>query len=219
MYYIMYLEKYLPVEYLDKNLLEKEIPNLKSIFGVNKFIPDYFELAFYVAISQFPELKDVVIYVNEKSFDLTLQAQPKSNFLFLQKENREYVICVNNDKSKAHGVLFNDLTFDAQVGIMAHELSHIIDYLNQGNLDIVLFGIRFLGVKYRKIIEKDTDKEVIRRRLGWQLYEWADFAMYRSLSPRRHKYYKLGYYLSPEDIIEEIRTYPKLYQPSKNKPN
>lgn len=208
----MQIEDYLPEEYLNRDKLILLLPKLKEEFGKNKFIPDSLEIPFYISISQFPELKDTKIKVNHKSFNLTLQAQPAPNFIWSKKQDREYVISVNNDKNKANGVLFQDLTFDAQVGIMAHEMSHILDYLNKTNLDIIIFAILFLGIKYRKEVEKETDKEVIRRKFGWQLYEWADFAMYRSLSPRRHKYYKLGYYLSPEDVIEEIKTYPKIYK-------
>lgn len=203
---------FLTQEYIKEEEVKNLIPEIKKEFSNHKHVPTDLEIPFYIAISQFPELKDVYIDVKKKHFDLTLQAQPVPNFIFKKKVDRKYRINLNIDQKKSHGVIFENLPFDAQVGIMAHELCHIISYKEKSNLEMIIFAIRFLGIKFRRKIEKDTDREVIKRGFGWQMYEWADFAMYRSGSPRRHKYYKLGYYLSPEDVIEELRTYPKLYK-------
>ncbi len=208
----MIIDAYIPAEYLERDLLKKFIPDIKKEFSHSKEIPSDFEIPFYIAIAQFPELQQTTITMKAKSFDLTLQAQPASNFLFSTKKSREYKIFVNDDANTAHGVLFQHLPFDAQVGIMAHELSHIADYTKKTTWEMVIFILSFLGIKFRERMERLTDQEVIARGFGWQLYEWADFAMYKSSSPRRHKYYKLGYYLSPENIIEEIRSYPELYK-------
>jgi hypothetical protein len=198
-------------EYLHEEDLIERIPEIKKNFGKNKKIPKDLELPFYTALSVYPELKNTPIQIKENSFGLTLQAQPDPDFLFKKKKNRSYRLNVNNDEKLAHGVLFRELPINAKIGIMAHELAHIYDYESKTNLQMAGFAIMFLCIKARKGIERSTDQEVIKRGFGWQLYDWSDFAMYRSSSPRRHKFYKHGYYLNPEEIMQEIETYPSLY--------
>ena len=201
----------LPKENITIEEAQKLLSKIKEEFFQNKFIPECFELPFYIAISKYPEMKKTKITTFEKSFGLTLQAQPDFDFLFINNKKRSYHLNINIDHSKAHGVLFTELPFDAQVGIMAHELSHILDYQKMSKLKLLHFSVMYLCIKFRKRLERHTDQVVIERGLGWQLYDWADFAMYRSGSPRRHKYYKHGYYLLPEEILDEMRSFPKLY--------
>lgn len=206
----MEIEK--PQENLKREDFEPKLDSLREKYGGNKKIPKEFEIPFYIALSVYPELVDVEIKTIKKSFGLTLQAQPDPNFIFRTKENRTYRMNINTDKSEANGVLFADLPFNAQVGILAHELAHIADYHSKTNLEMMKFAIMFLCIKARKGIERRTDQEVIKRGFGWQLYDWSDYAMYRSTSPRRHKFYKHGYYLNPEEILEEMQSYPALYK-------
>ena len=103
-------------------------------YGQLKVLPQGYELQALIALSRYPELKDVKI-----SFEFVpITAPLESNFdiptLLRRGELRTYRILISNDTTTMFkNVLFNKMPFDAQVAMLTHELGHTL-YYHQLNL-------------------------------------------------------------------------------------
>ena len=68
------------------------------------------------------------------------------------------------------------LPFDAQVGILAHELGHVVYYERLNTLEIANWGLRYLFYdEFRAEHEKTTDLMPIYHGMGWQILEYATY--------------------------------------------
>lgn len=118
-------------------------------------------------------------------------------------ESKEYSIVINNDEN-FKGVLLECVPFNAQIGIIRHELAHIVDYQRRTKFGILQRGLDCLSEKSKAAFEKEIDLITISRGLGWQLYDWADFVMYKSEASSEYKEFKKKTYMKPEEIHEII---------------
>ncbi|MEL6562097.1 MAG: hypothetical protein AAFQ94_28180 [Bacteroidota bacterium] len=183
-----------------------DLDSLKALVGETKGLPAGFEEAALIAFSAYPELKDVRI-----DMVLTESGAPmESNFdiitLFGSGENRVYKILLNNaPKTNFDPILLRSLPFDAQVGILAHELGHVAYYHKLNTLQIAKWGISYLlDDEFRAIHERSTDMMTIYHGLGSQIYQYAWYV--RNDPSCRSMYEKFGaefidkYYLTDGEI-------------------
>jgi hypothetical protein len=174
--------------------------SLNKIYGKHKQFLKEYELPSLIALSCFPELIHERIKFKFSSINST--ASTTVNLIsVLKKINKQYIIYINNNIQKT-GMLLYQAPFDAQVGAIAHELAHILDFKNRNFLAMALWGTSYLFVPYHTKIEKRTDKMVIRHGLGCQLYSWADFVINHSTSNKRYLKIKQTRYLLPNEIKE-----------------
>ena len=155
-----------------------DLDSLKAIIGDNKGLPKGFEIAAAIAYSAYPQLKDVNI-------DMILQhegAPMESNFniwtLFIPpKKHRQYRILLNDaEKTSFDPILLRSLPFDAQVGILAHELGHVVYYHQLNLLEIGKWGLNYLySDEFRATHERTTDLMPVYHGLGSQIYQYAYF--------------------------------------------
>lgn len=180
----------------------------ESLFGKNKEIKikdEQLQLAFFVALRHYPELNETSLKVRLKNISATMQAQPKWSFLFKNKENRGYQILVNKVNSIT-GMCYQDLSFNSLVGWIGHELAHILDYTKKDNLEMIGFIADYVISKDRmRKVERRADKETIRHGLGIQLLDGVNFFHKNKRISKEYRDKKKKYYLSPEEIIAEIR--------------
>lgn len=154
-----------------------DMDSLLEVVGSNKGLPDGFELAALIAYSSYPELKDVRI-----DMELTTSGAPmESNFdlitLFGPRSGRVYKIYLHNGENTPFDeILLRALPFDAQVGILAHELGHVAYYHRLNTIQIGKWGIKYLfDSEFRAIHERTTDLMPIYHGLGAQIWEYAWF--------------------------------------------
>src|SRR5258706_1444640 len=101
-------------------------------YAHNKQIPGEFRLPILTALSHFPELKDIHInFVVEKAYT-PLSTKPAFRSMVKRKGHRIYIITISNQTidTLSH-LLYKNLTFTERVGIMGHELSHVVDFNNK----------------------------------------------------------------------------------------
>lgn len=167
------------------------------------------ELAFYVALRHYPELEITSIRVKFKKINSTMLAQPEADFIVKSRNDRRYKIIINSTKETI-GMNYEDLTFNALVGWIGHELAHITDYNKKSNGQLVQFISNYLfSRKHMKHTENCADKEAVKRGLGYALYEGVH-ELFRN--PKIFKHYKernKEYYLTPEEILAEIKQVEK----------
>lgn len=192
-----------PVRNIDSIFYSEKILSLQESFGANKVIIPKFKLQSLVALSFFPKLKNTHISFVYKSINTTMQCKPKVNTILRDKENREYVITINNN-SNFKGVLLDEVPFNAQIGVIGHELSHVIDYENQNAKGIINRGFDYLSEEKKKEFEYYIDSLTITIGLGWQIYDWADFVLNKSKASEEYKCFKRRIYLTPEMIFNQI---------------
>lgn len=129
-------------------------------------IDDRFKNVFLIVRQYFPELKNNKIDLKlKRNSSRTISAKPRVN-IFKRKKARKYFVVIKTGSDDY--VLENEL--NAQIGLIGHEFSHLADYSSKTNLSLITFGIRYgLSKKFRIKTERNTDIEVVRRGLGWQL--------------------------------------------------
>ncbi len=176
--------------------------SLVNIYGYKKtFIPEY-ELPAIIAISFYPELDSTIIELKSKRLKRFGNVRPKSDFLFRKPSNRKYIIIINKHAREVLGFAFDDIPFNAQIGLFAHEFAHISDYTKKNNLKIMLFGLKYIFMQ--KNIERYTDKIAIKHNLGLQLYELREFVLNNPDTDKDYLKYKEDNYLNCEEILYEI---------------
>ena len=154
-----------------------DLDSLKALIGDNKGLPPGFEVAAAIAYSAYPQLKDVNI-----DMILTQEGAPmESNLniwsLFGRRENREYRVLLNNAENTFFDpILLRSLPFDAQVGILAHELGHVAYYHQLNLFEFGKWGLSYLrNDEFRAAHERSTDLVPVYHGLGSQIYQYAYF--------------------------------------------
>jgi len=161
---------------------------------------DTFAGAFLKAINYYPELCERKIRVQYGSIKTSMAALPRIFSILYKRDNRTYRIIINRNTKQ----LIYDAPFDACVGVMGHELAHILDYSTKSGCRLTWIGVRYLGKNYRRKMERQTDLVTIERGLGWELYNFANFIKYEADIDEKYRNYKLDMYMNPEEIFEII---------------
>ena len=187
------------------------LDSLVEIVGTNKGLPAGYEEAALLAYSAYPELKDVRIDMvltqegapMESNFDLVTLLGPSSG--------RVYKILLNDaDSSEFDEILLRSLPFNAQVGILAHELGHVAYYHRMSTLEIAKWGFKYAtDDTFRATHEKTTDMMVIYHGMGSQIYQYAWYV--RNDPSTKPLYAQFGslfidkYYLTDQEIATIIQ--------------
>jgi hypothetical protein len=161
--------------FLAENYNDSHLITLKVGYGKNKTIPKEYEKQILIALSYFPELKNITIEFRLKKTDTPLSARPKLFGLFQAAKKRKYIVTISEaTKAKLEPILFKNLNFNAQIGVLGHELSHISDYITKGFGKMSnLLLIELFSKKQVDQFEARTDLICINHGLGHQLLEWS----------------------------------------------
>lgn len=197
-----------PVQEIDKNLVNDKLEALVLEYGAGKEVPAALKATFFTALSYYPELKNVDIKVRFKNIKTTMQCRPRWDFFLHKKSKRSYIIYVDNQIKNDYGVLFSELTLNAQVGVLGHELAHVVDYNAMNNLGIVKFGLNYLNMSKRKDIEHGIDLIAIEKGLGYQINDFSKYVFEDSGASVEYLKYKLKFYFKPFQIKNLIAQYP-----------
>ncbi|MDR2040102.1 MAG: hypothetical protein LBQ60_19435 [Bacteroidales bacterium] len=166
---------------------------------------DSLVIAFFGALCHYPELCPTNIRLQYGSIRTSMAAQPRLwSLLFRKRSKRKYKVIINQKAHSEQAQLLYAAPFNACIGVMGHELAHITDYSTQSGWQMIWTGIRYLGKKYRRKMERETDSIAIARGFGWQLYNYAYFIIHQADIDEGYRRYKLEYYMKPEEIYEMI---------------
>ena len=72
-------------------------------------------------------------------------------------------------------ILLKNMDFNAQVGVIGHELSHISDFISKNSFGLMRVGVGNLSQKFLDRFEYRTDSICIAHGLGYQLLSWSIF--------------------------------------------
>ena len=154
-----------------------DLDSLKAIIGDNKGLPEGFEEVAAIAYSAYPQLKDLNIDMILTQQGAPMESTLKIRSLFGPRKNRQYLIFLNDAQNTFFDpILLRALPFDAQVGILAHELGHIVYYHELNLFQFGKWGLRYLrDDEFRVTHERTTDLMPVYHGLGSQIYQYAYF--------------------------------------------
>lgn len=184
-----------------------------SEFAVNKKIPKIIEESVLIALSHYPELKETEIdFVFKKHLKKSvMQAQPKFSTLWRKAENRGYQINISamfrltNSTTPIH-----QLPVNIMIGWIGHELGHVMDYKSRSLFSIVRFGAGYLfSERYVRKAEKLADTYAVNHGLGFYILETKNFILDHTDLSEKYKKKIARLYLSPDDIVEQVRLIEK----------
>ena len=186
-----------------------DLDSIKAIIGDNKGLPPGFEVAAAIAYSAYPQLKDVNIDMVLTPDGAPMESTPVVRSLFGLKKNRQYLILLNDSQNSFFDpILLRSLPFDAQVGILAHELGHVVYYHEMNLFEFGKWGLRYLkDDKFRATHERTTDLMPVYHGLGSQIYQYAYFVRN---DPSCTEFFKIEqsfmdkYYMTDKELKEVI---------------
>ncbi len=191
---------------------EMAVDSLREYFGEHKIMPEEYELEILIALSYFPELRDVNIIFLPKKIKTTMACRPSMDAIFKDKEKRVYRIFINNLLEGKNGVNYDDVPFNARIGLVGHELGHVVDYMQKSMLRIIGNGIGYvMSDTYRKSFEANVDKITVERGLGWQQYAFASFVRNKANVNESYLEFKENNYPSPKRFKGWMQKFPDLY--------
>jgi hypothetical protein len=183
-------------------------PELKA-FGSNKTIPSIIEKNVLTALSFYPELKHVPIqFVFKRRIKSSvMQAQPVFNTLLRARRNRAYRINISALFTLTHtAVPIHQMPDDIMIGWIGHELGHIMDYETRSNAGLVGFGLGYISsASYVKKVEQIADQFAVNHGLGNYLVKTKRFILDHAELPQAYKDKIARLYVSPEEIMEQVR--------------
>ena len=155
-------------------LTDNDYNQLEQAFGQHKTIPPQFRRQILIALSYFPELKNITIEFRIKHTRTPLQTKPNAISIFKKSDARKYIITISDSTmGMLTPILLKNLNFNAQVGVLGHELSHVSDFNNKNTTGLLATGIKHISSTWIDRFEYRTDSICIAHGLGYQLLEWS----------------------------------------------
>lgn len=203
-------------QFSEKAISFEQIAALRKEFSTNKIIPSGYETQILIALSYFPELKNTAIVFRLKKANTPLSSRPKSFGLLQSAKTRKYIVTISEATSaRLAPILFKNLNFNAQIGVLGHELSHVADYSTKGFRQMSnLLLIEIFSKNQVDSFERRTDFICIQHGLGYPLLSWSMSVRenlktdnWRGANNIPFKSNKERY-LNPETIIHYIHSLP-----------
>jgi len=190
--------------YLKREDCEGNLSELKTEFGNKKIIPAEIELECLTALSFYPELKNTDIEFRFGDLNFTMISQPKFRSILCDRTRRQYVIIIQKQALSQSSIDWRELSFNAMVGWIGHELGHVLHYSHKSSGGILLIGMKYAIPGYRRKMERFTDQLAIQHHLGYALYEGVEYTLNSSQASKHYKQNQEKFYLQPEEIIARI---------------
>lgn len=147
---------------------------LNEEYGINKKLPPGYEKVALRALSFFPELKNNRIHFKVRDKGAPASSRPAWGSLFRSAGKRTYMVFINSGKdSSRFGSIFFNASDSAQVGVIGHELSHVVNFSKETSLGLMGMGVAHVSKPYMDRFEFYTDSLSIAHGLGYYQMEWA----------------------------------------------
>jgi len=168
---------------------------------------DSYRVQTLVALSYYPELSDVTIHFRKKNLRTTMASIPRWTFIFRKRKNRTYRIYMDTTVKKEKGLLLKDVPFNAQIGVIGHELAHVADYENRTAAGLLLLGVGYLLPSFHRKLERKVDQIAIAHGLGYQVGDFSDFVFHQAQVSDKYQKFKYKYYFDPEQLKQLMAGY------------
>lgn len=141
---------------------------------LHKKLDTIFQIPIKAALLFYPELKTAKITFKIKKSKSPLSARPSIWAIFQKPEKRRYYVVISNcTHQRLTPILLKNLSLNAQIGVVGHELSHIADFHRRNGGYFLKLLIKHLSKKAIDRFENETDRRCIEHGLGYQLLAWS----------------------------------------------
>ena len=159
-----------------ENIADDDYELIRAKAGKHKTIPAEYKKPILLALCYFPELADIEIEFRIQHVTTPLASRPSWTSIFKSKKARKYIITISDQSNKQLSpILFAALDFDAQVGVIGHEISHVVDFNRKNTFGLLRIGMGNISSKFLDRFEFGTDSICIAHGLGYQLLAWSIF--------------------------------------------
>ena len=139
----------------------------------------------------------------------TMQAQPVIDTSFFRRLKRNYIIHMSPYTKIDPEVKTSDMPEEVVRGWFAHELGHIMDYLNRSWFSLAMLGLGYLLSRRVRIhMERTADLYAIEMGFGMDILATKNFILSHANVSQKYKRQIQKYYLSPaetERILAEAQ--------------
>lgn len=144
-------------------------------YGQHKELPPGYELQTLLALSHYPELKETRIRFVLDDVDIPLSSRPHWATMLRSADNRTYLVVIDSQREEGREeLLLKKQPFNAQTGIIGHELAHTVYYLDRSFFGILNDALCQLS-SCRINFERQTDQRTVDYGLGWQRFDHSVF--------------------------------------------
>ncbi len=152
--------------FIEQHFKPEQYPNIR--------IDTSFAWQIKAALLFYPELKDRHIRFRVKKAKIPLTSRPRISGIFQKAKNRRYLITISSQSmARLEPILLKNLSFNAQVGVLGHEISHVADYNSRNGLFFIKLVASYVSKKALDRFENNTDRRCIEHGLGYQLLAWS----------------------------------------------
>lgn len=190
---------------MDSAEFASKLDSLREVCSFQKTLLPKYETEILSALSYYPELDSITIIFKEAKIKASLNARPTvGSLLFRKRSERKYVIRIKPNTGDSVATL-DQVGFNGAVGVLGHELNHIVDYSNRSVFGVIGRLFNYTSKKGKRNYEGEIDRMTVEKGLGWQLYDWGYYVLNKSNAKVKYKAYKRAVYYSPEEIITIIK--------------
>jgi hypothetical protein len=158
---------------------------------------DSYTNQFQQALEHFPELRHIHIRVRPANIGTTMNSRPHLRAFVSSRKNREYLITVDTLEERHPGLFFR-LSDSARIGLIGHELAHILDYHHHHLPGVAGKGLEYLF--HRRNLEHRADQIAIHHGLKPFLKRYAEASFNPAIAGSRYVRFKRKYYYSPDEL-------------------
>jgi len=181
--------------------IELRIDSLRNELLANKIIEEGYEVPILAALLYYPDLKSTHIRFKSSRITTSMAALPRAGNIFRKPENRKYSILINSRINKTRAPLISSVPFAARVGVIGHELAHIVDYKTKSNKRLIYEGLAYyFNTGFKRKLEHHVDKIAINRGLGEGILAFRIYIDEESDASEKYKRFKRRVYLTSADI-------------------
>lgn len=94
-----------------------------------------------------------------------------------------------------------DVPFNAQIGVIGHELAHIVDYDSKTKTGLIFMAAGYICPNKRRQIENRVDEITIEHGLGYQVKDFSKFVLNNEAINKRYLKYKKKFYYNPNQLL------------------
>jgi hypothetical protein len=188
--------------------MKKEFPpshELKKAFSANKIIPAKYEAVILKALSCYPELKKIPIEFRlREAHPVPYGTTPVLTNVLMPHSKRKYIVSLlENASPPTEQALFKNLPEEAQLGVLGHELGHVLQFTELGVPSMIKRALGTNSSSEVRRLEREADISAIEHGLGFELYTHARYIRAIPGYVEHRKDLDINY-LHPHEILESL---------------
>ncbi len=157
---------------------------------------------FEEVLASFQPLHKQVIVLRKRRIRLsTMRARPILNRHFFSKNKRQYTVEYSKYTKMDPSMRTRDLPPDVLRGWFAHELGHIMDYLDRSWIKLLQWGVNYAISRHARMgMEKMADLHALKFGFTKEIITTKQYILEHTHLASKYRKQIGKYYLSPEEI-------------------